>query len=185
MQFPFLVGKYVFEWSILRCYVSSLAGVYIKPSKKSTALENFLLEYAEHLTGVCILFSESKYCVEKTASKNKKKQPATVGIVLPSIHHLSTLEISTTIGPLKVWKFDKPNLSPFEGSGWWLGWWWWVWLRICQYYPWFCFFFVKRELEGRQEDFEIQHHLTNEIYLLRPSSKHSLCQNEWGVFCLT
>ena len=26
------------------------------------------------------------------------------------------------------------------------------------------FFFVKRELEGRQEDFEIQHHLTNEIY---------------------
>lgn len=47
------------------------------------------------------------------------------------------------------------------------------------------FFCEKRELEGRQEDFEIQHHLTNEIYLLRPSSKHSLCQNEWGVFCLT
>ena len=114
MQFPFLGGKYVIEWSILRCYVSSLAGMYIKPSKKSTALENFLLEYAEHLTGVCILFSESNFFAWKNSFKKQKKQPATVGIVLPSIHHvlhLGNFHNHWTIESL--FKFDKPNLSPF------------------------------------------------------------------------
>lgn len=108
MQFPFLVGKYVIEWSILRCYVTSL-GCKLNHLKKSTALENFLLEYAEHLTGVCILllgcasfFSESNFFAWKNSFKKQKKQPATVGRFLPSIHHVSTLVISTTIGPLKV-----------------------------------------------------------------------------------
>lgn len=52
----------------------------------------------------------------------------------PSCLYLGDIYNHWTIESL--FKFHKPNLSPFEGSSWWLGWWW-VLLRICQYYPWF------------------------------------------------
>lgn len=136
MQLPFLGGKYVIEWSILRCYVTSLAGMYIKHLKKDRTRKNPTRRCRTPNWGLHPFFRNPNVAWKKQLQKTKK-QPATVGIVLPSIHHVSTWEISTTIGPLKVWKIHKPNLSPFEGSSWWLGWWWWVLVRICQYYPWF------------------------------------------------
>ena len=154
--------------------------MYIKHLKKDRT-RKFPTRICKHLTGVSSFFRNPNFAW-KNSLKNKKKQQPWAD--LQSIHHVSTLEISTTIGPLKVsLSLTSPiyhllKVSLVAGMvvvGL---------VRISQWIPGFDFF-VKRELEGRQEDFEIQHHLTNELYVLRPSSKHSLRQNEWGVFCLT
>ena len=75
----------------------------------------------------------------------------------PSCLHLG--DFHKTIGPLKVSKIHKPNLSPFEGipGGWDGGGGFGENIPVLSLV---LIFLWKRELEGRQEDFEIQHHLT-------------------------
>lgn len=88
-----------------------------------------------------ILFSKSKFCVEKQFKKQKKT--ATVGrfAINPSCLYLGDIHNHWTIESL--FKFDKPNLSPFEGipGGWDGG------GGFGENFPvdpWFCFFCEKR-----------------------------------------